>query len=253
MKAQVLLTGLGLGESPRWHDGRLWFANWGTGEIRAVDLEGRDEVVGRVETTVPYSIDWLPDGRMLVVSGQEGVLLRQEASGELAIHAELGGVFNEIVVDRRGNAYVNGGNVVVVTPEGAVREVATDIAWGNGMAITADNKTLIVAESHGNRLTAFDIGEQGNLSNRRVWAELGEGHYPDGICLDAEGAVWYADVPNQHCVRIREGGERLETVEVDRGALPACWVGPMARRCSSWRPSGMAWSGSWTGWGVGRC
>ena len=227
MKAQVLLTGLGLGESPRWHDGRLWFANWGTGEIRAVDLDGRDEVVARVETTVPYSIDWLPDGRMLVVSGQEGLLLRQEPGGELVTHADLTGfgeVFNEIVVDRRGNAYVNGGNVVVVTPEGAVREVATDIAWGNGMAITADGVTLIVAESHGNRLTAFDIDEQGSLRNRRVWAQLGETHYPDGICLDAEGAVWYADVPNQHCVRVREGGAVLETVEVDRGCF-ACMLG----------------------------
>ncbi len=225
--AQVLLTGLGLGESPRWHDGRLWFANWGTQEIRTVDLDGRDEVVARVETTVPYSIDWLPDGRMLVVSGQEGLLLRREADGSLVTHADLRGlgqVFNEIVVDARGNAYVNGSNVVVVSPDGVAREVATDIAWGNGMAITVDGSTLIVAESHGNRLTAFDIGEDADLANRRVWADLGEDHYPDGICLDASGAVWYADVPNQHCVRVREGGEVLETVDVDRGCF-ACMLG----------------------------
>lgn len=226
-KPRVLLTDLGLGESPRWHDGRLWFANWGTREIRAVDLDGRDEVVALVDTTVPYSIDWLPDGRMLVVSGQEGLLLRQEPSGELVTHADLRGVgqvFNEIVVDANGNAFVNGSNVVVVTPEGVVREVATDIAWGNGMAITADGQTLIVAESHGNRLTAFDIGAAGSLANRRVWADLGADHYPDGICLDASGAVWYADVPNQHCVRVKEGGEVLETVEADRGCF-ACMLG----------------------------
>src|SRR6266487_5557757 len=121
-KPQVLLTDLGLGESPRWHDGQLWFANWGTGEIRTVDLEGRSEVVARVETTVPYSIDWLPDGRMLVVSGQEALLLRQEADGSLVPHADLSGlgsVFNELVVDARGNAYVNGSNVVVVRPDGS--------------------------------------------------------------------------------------------------------------------------------------
>jgi sugar lactone lactonase YvrE len=232
MKAEVLLTGLGLGESPRWHAGRLWFANWGTQEIRAVDLDGRDEVVARVNTTVPYSIDWLPDGRMMVVSGQERLLLREEPGGELVTHADLralGEVFNEIVVDARGNAFVNGSNVVVVTPGGESREVATDITWGNGMAITADGGTLIVAESHGNRLTAFDIGENGGLRDRRVWAELGKGHYPDGICLDAERAVWYADVPNQHCVRVREGGEVLETVEVDRGCFACMLGGPEGR------------------------
>jgi sugar lactone lactonase YvrE len=226
-KPQVLLTDLGLGESPRWHDGQLWFANWGTREIRTVDLGGRSEVAAMVDTTIPYSIDWLPDGRMLVVSGQEGLLLRQEADGSLVTHADLsglGGVFNELVVDARGNAYVNGGNVVLVTPDGSAREVATDIQWGNGMAITADGSTLIVAESHGNRLTAFDIGSDGSLANRRVWADLGDGNYPDGICLDADGAVWYADVPNKHCVRVREGGEVLETVEVDRGCF-ACMLG----------------------------
>lgn len=233
VKAEVLVTGLGLGESPRWHDGRLWFANWGTGEIRAVDLDGRDEVVARVDTLIPYCFDWLGDGRLAVVSGMAGVLLRQEADGSLATHADLrelaGGFLNEIVVHPNGNAYVNGGVIVLVKPDGEVRKVADELAFGNGMAITADGHTLIVAESYANRLTAFDIQDDGSLANRRVWAHLGEGNFPDGICLDAQGAVWYADVPNQHCVRVREGGEVLQTIDVDRGCFACMLGGPDGR------------------------
>ena len=110
-----------------------------------------------------------------------------------------------------------------MTPDGAARQVADGVAFPNGMAVTPDNNTLILAESYGNRLTAFDIAPNGDLTNRRVWAALGEGT-PDGICIDAEGAVWYADVPNKRCVRVREGGEVLETVEVDRGCF-ACMLG----------------------------
>jgi len=230
---RTLLTGLAIGESPRWHEDRLWFANWGAQEVVAVDLDGDSEVVTRVPTTIPFSIDWLPDGRLLVVSGREALLLRQEPDGSLVTHADLSGVnevFNEIVVDGRGNTYVNGassdlsapGIVALVTPDGSARQVADGIAFGNGMAVTSDNSTLIVAESHGNRLTAFDIAD-GGLSNRRVWADL-PGGFPDGICLDADGAAWYADVPNQHCVRVREGGEVLQTVELDRGCF-ACMLG----------------------------
>jgi len=231
---RTLLTGLAIGESPRWHEERLWFANWGAQEVVAVDLDGDSEVVTRVPTTIPFSIDWLPDGRLLVVSGREALLLRQEPDGSLVTHADLSGVnevFNEIVVDGRGNTYVNGassdlsapGIVALVTPDGSARQVADGIAFGNGMAVTPDNSTLIVAESHGNRLTAFDIAADGGLSNRRVWAGL-PGGFPDGICLDADGAAWYADVPNQHCVRVGEGGEVLQTVELDRGCF-ACMLG----------------------------
>jgi sugar lactone lactonase YvrE len=231
---RTLLTGLAFGESPRWHEDRLWFANWGAQEVVAVDLDGDSEVVTRVPTTIPFSIDWLPDGRLLVVSGREALLLRQEPDGSLVTHADLSGVnevFNEIVVDGRGNTYVNGassdlsapGIVALVTPDGSARQVADGIAFANGMAVTPDNSTLIVAESHGNRLTAFDIAADGGLSNRRVWADL-PGGFPDGICLDADGAAWYADVPNQHCVRVGEGGEVLQTVELDRGCF-ACMLG----------------------------
>ncbi|MER9061135.1 SMP-30/gluconolactonase/LRE family protein [Mesorhizobium sp. M0698] len=239
-QVQVVMNGLAFGESPRWHDGRLWFCNWGTGQIIAVDALGNSEIALTVPATLPYSIDWLPDGRLLVVSGCEGLVLRQEADGRLVTHADLRHLskspWNEIVVDGRGNIYVNGGGpapalgqhfgpgtIVQVAPDGSVQQVAENLAFANGMAVTPDNKTLVVAESHANRLTAFDIAADGGLSNRRVWADLGNG-FPDGICLDAEGAAWYADVPNRHCVRVREGGAMLESVDVDRGCF-ACMLG----------------------------
>jgi sugar lactone lactonase YvrE len=184
----------------------------------------------------PMCIDFLPDGRLLVVDSAQRRLLRREPDGSLVTHADLSAVstkpWNDIVVDDRGNAYVNtigfdfpGGDfapglVVLATPDGAVRQVAADVAFPNGMAITPDGGTLIVAESYANRLTAYDIGADGGLGNRRVWAET-PGDHPDGICIDAEGAVWYADVGNQHCVRVREAGEVLATVNLDRGAF-AC-------------------------------
>ncbi|HMD22231.1 MAG TPA: SMP-30/gluconolactonase/LRE family protein [Alloacidobacterium sp.] len=228
-EVQTLLTGLGFGESPRWHQGRLWFSNWGAQEIVAVDLNGNSQVVVRVPTTIPFCIDWLPDGRLLVVSGREGLLLRQESDGSLVTHADLTPIsnqgWNEIVVDGRGNIYANGGPgiIALVTPDGTARQVADGIAFPNGMAITPDNKTLIIAESHGKKLTAFDIMADGTLSNRHVWADLGDG-CPDGICIDAEGAVWYGDVPNKRCVRVREGGEVLQTINIDRGCF-ACMLG----------------------------
>ncbi|AZO42527.1 SMP-30/gluconolactonase/LRE family protein [Mesorhizobium sp. M7D.F.Ca.US.005.01.1.1] len=242
--ARLVTEGLAFGESPRWHDGRLWLCNWGTGEIVAIDAGGNKEVELTVPAVLPYSIDWLPDGRLLVISGREGLLLRQEADGRLVTHADLHDLskspWNEIVVDGRGNIYVNGGGpapapgehfgpgtIVLIGPDGAVRQVAEDIAFANGMAVTPDSQTLIVAESHANRLTAFDIAADGSLANRRIWADL-DG-YPDGICLDAEGAVWYADVPNKHCVRVREGGEVLQTVTVDRGCF-ACMLGGADRQ-----------------------
>ena len=236
---QILLTGLAIGESPRWHEDRLWFSNWGAQEIVAVDLEGECEVVARVPTTGPFCIDWLPDGRLLVVAGQEAKLLRGNLDGSLSTHAELESIskrpWNDIVVDGRGNAYVGNigfdfpegefapGILALVTPDASARPVADGVAFPNGIVVTPDNSTLILAESYGNRLTAFDIAADGGLSNRRVWADLGDG-VPDGICLDAEGAVWYGDVPNKRCMRVREGGEVLQTVELDRGCF-ACMLG----------------------------
>jgi len=228
-EVQTLLTGLAMGESPRWHEDRLWFSDWGAQEIIAVDLDGHSEVEVRTAFGLPFCIDWLPDGRLLIVSGREGLLLRREADGTLVSHADLrglsGGGWNEIVVDGRGNVYINGGPgiIALVGSDGQARQVADGIAFPNGMAVTPDNATLIIAESHGRRLTAFAIAADGSLSGRRVWADLGGG-VPDGICIDADNAVWYADVPNKRCVRVREGGEVLQTVNLDRGCF-ACTLG----------------------------
>jgi sugar lactone lactonase YvrE len=244
-EVQTLLTGLAFGESPRWHEKRLWFSNWGMQEVVAVGLEGRSEVMVRVPTTIPFSIDWLPDGRLLVVSGSEGLLLRRESDGRLVTHADLRGLseksWNEIVVDGRGNTYVNGagfnlmagekfapGIIALVARDGSIRQVADGIAFPNGMAVTADNSTLIIAESYGRKLTAFNIAPDGALQMRRVWADLASG-VPDGICIDADNAVWYADVPNKCCVRVREGGEVLETIKLDRGCF-ACMLGGPDRK-----------------------
>jgi sugar lactone lactonase YvrE len=234
---QTLLTGLAFGESPRWHDGRLWFSDWTAQEIIAVDPWGKSEVVIRLPfLSFPFSIDWLPDGRLLIASSSERPLLRQEPDGTLVDHADLRRGFNEIVVDRYGNAYLNGagfnplvgekfapGTITLVTLDGISRQVAEGIAFPNGMAITPDNSTLIVADSYNKQLTAFDIADDGGLSRQWVWAKLGAGT-PDGICMDTEGAVWYADVPNKCCVRVREGGEVLQKVELDRGCF-ACMLG----------------------------
>jgi sugar lactone lactonase YvrE len=232
-EARPLITGLAMGESPRWREDRLWFSDWGAQEIIAVDVDGRSEVAVRVAFALPFCIDWLPDGRLLIVSGRDGLLIRRERDGSLAPHADLRGIsakgWNEIVVDGRGNAYINGGpGIALLTPDGSVRQVADNFAFPNGMAITPDNSTLIIAESHGKKLTAFDIAPDGGLSNRRVWADLGSG-VPDGICIDAHGAVWYADVPNKRCVRVREGGAVLQTVNADRGCF-ACMLGGADRR-----------------------
>jgi len=205
--------------------------------VIAFDGSGNGEVMVRVPA-FNFSIDWLPDGRLLIVSG--ALLLRQEPDASLVTHTDLGGLpgpgSNEIVVDGRGNIYVNGpgfnlmtgeapkpGFVALVTPDGSVRQVADNVAFPNGMAVTPDNSTLILAESYAEKLTAFSIASDGTLFNQRVWAEV-KGDHPDGICLDAEGALWYADVGNRHCRRVREGGQVLQTVELDRGCF-ACMLG----------------------------
>ena len=236
---RTLLTGRGLVESPRWHGDRLYFSDWSAGEVLAVDLEGHSEVVARVRS-LPLCTAWLPDGRLVIVSSPDGRLLRREPDGSLVAHADLGRPgWNDIVVDGRGNAYVNGagfnpvageefrpGSVHLVTADGIVpRQVADDIAFPNGMAVTADNSTLIVADSYRRQLVAFDIGADGGLSGRRVWADLGDG-VPDGICADAQDAVWYADVPNRRCVRVAAGGTVRQTVDLDRGGFACVLGGP---------------------------
>lgn len=231
----IVLDGVVFGESPRWRDGRLWFSDWGAGQVLSLAADGTPTIEAEVDS-FPMCIEFLPDGRLLVVSSAARQLLRREPDGSLVPHADLAPVsskpWNDIVVDGRGNAYVNNiefdfpdeeftpGIVVLVTPDGAVTPVADGLAFPNGMAITADGATLIVAESYAEQLTAYDIADDATLTARRVWAAT-PGDHPDGICLDADGALWYADVGNQHCVRVREGGEVLATVELDRGAF-AC-------------------------------
>jgi sugar lactone lactonase YvrE len=238
---RVLLDGFGMGESPRWHEGRLWFSNWGSNEIVAVDLEGNAEIIGAGGGGSGWAVDWLHDGRMLVTGGE---LLRVEPDASRVRHADLRQVspygWSELTVDGRGNAYVNTinfdfanfgdviasgtapGKIALVTADGTAREVADGLAFPNGMAVAPDNDTLIVAESFAARLTAFDIGADGGLSNRRVWADV----TGDGICLDAEGAVWCSAVGADGNVvqRVREGGEVLDRIDVDRPCY-ACMLG----------------------------
>jgi sugar lactone lactonase YvrE len=226
---RVLADGLGFPESTRWRDGRAWICNWGSGEVLALAADGEREVIARLAPpTIPFSIDWLPDGRLLIVDGPQRQLLRQERDGRLEVTAELSvpesGPFNEIVVDGAGNAYVNGGegSVVCVGLDGSIRHVADGFNWPNGMALVDDDRTLIVADSHAQQLVAFAVGDGDALSGRRVWADLE--HAPDGICADAEGAIWVASVPGRRCTRIGEGGAVLDTVSVDRGCF-ACMLG----------------------------
>ena len=237
---KVLMSGLVFGEQPRWHDGRLWFSDWGTREVIAVDLEGNSEAF-LDGPSFPLCVDWLPDGRFVVVSARDGLLLRRESDGSLVTHADLRGLSrpapgNELVVDGRGNAYVNGGGfdlmageefspgiIALISPDGAARKAAGDLEFPNEMLVTPDESTLIVAESYTKRLTAFDVADDGTLSGRRVWADLHDG-VPDGICLDAENCIWYGDVPNRRCVRVREGGEVVQTIDLDRGCF-ACALG----------------------------
>lgn len=228
-ETRVVLDGLGFPESTRWHDGRTWLCNWGAGEVLAVTGDGEREVVTEVAApTIPFSIDWLPDGRLLLIDGPRRLLLALEPGGELEVAADLTGLsdgpFNELVVDAAGNAYVNGGrgSVVCVRPDGGVRVVAEGFAWPNGMALIDDDRTLVVADSHAEQLTAFAAAEDGSLSDRRVWAQLE--YAPDGICADGDGAIWVGSVPGQRCTRVREGGEVLDTVAVDRGCF-ACMLG----------------------------
>lgn len=238
----VLLDGFGMGESPRWHGGRLWFSSWGTDEIVAVDLDGTSEVIGPGGGGAGWAVNWLPDGRMLVTGSE---LLRVEPDGSRVRHANLSDLspygWSEVTVDGRGNTYVNSlnfdfadfsetlasdkapGKIALVTADGSAREVADGLAFPNGMAVTPDNRTLIVAESFAARLTAFDIAADGSLSNRRVWADV----TGDGICLDAEGAVWCSAVGEEGgstVLRVREGGEILDRIEVDRPCY-ACMLG----------------------------
>jgi sugar lactone lactonase YvrE len=244
LKTRPVLDDLAFGEGPRWRDGRLYFSDMHSQQVLAVDLDGRREEIVRVDAD-PSGLGWLPDGRMLVVSMQDRRVLRRESDGTLVEHADLSGLAtfhcNDMVVDRRGNAYVGnfgwdlhaGGTpktavLVLVTTDGAARVVADGLEFPNGCVITEDGGTLIVGETMGQRLTAFDIQPDGGLENRRTWAQL-EGILPDGIALDAAGGIWVASPISHGCFRIQEGGTLTHKVEVDTQAF-ACMLGGPERR-----------------------
>lgn len=232
---QLLLEGLAFPEGPRWHDGRLWFSDVLSTEVLAVDLDGATEGIVEVPA-LPSGLGWLPDGRLLVVSVDDRRILRLEGH-ELVEHADLSALAsfgcNDMVVDATGRAWVgcsdNGGmpspassELMLVEPDGRTSVVDPALAFPNGAVVTPDQATLIVAETFGARLTAFTLDENG-ARERRVWADL-PGAVPDGIALDAQGAIWYADPLRNECVRVREGGEVLDRVATPQPCF-ACALG----------------------------
>lgn len=245
---QVLLDGLVFPEGPRWYEGRLWFSDMHAHEVVAVDLDGVRETIVEVPNQ-PSGLGWLPDGRLLIVSMTDRKLLRLDPDGlyEVAdVSAHAPWHCNDMVVDAEGNAYI--GNfgfdlaaqaeprattIVRVTPDGEASVVADGLEFPNGTVITPDGKTLIVGESWGRRLTAFDIADDGSLTNRRVWADLAKNGVgpPDGICLDAEGCIWVA-VPTLPgaAARVAEGGEVVERIEVEEFGVYACMLGGPERK-----------------------
>ncbi|PDH35785.1 MAG: gluconolactonase [OM182 bacterium MED-G24] len=242
-KPEQVATGFSFTEGPRWHDGQLFFSDFYNYKVRSVDAAGNVETVVHVEHQ-PSGLGWLPDGRMLVVSMTNRKLLRMESDGALSEHADLSEIAafhcNDMAVDELGRAWVGnfgfdneGGQpgpatLAQVMPDGTVRAAADGLMFPNGTMISPDGKTLVVAETYARRLTAFDIADDGTLSNRRLWAETGD-HWPDGCCMDAEGAIWVADPRGGCVVRVLEGGEVTEQIDTGRGAF-ACVLGGNDRR-----------------------
>lgn len=225
-------------ECPRWRDGRLWVSDYWGGRVSAIAPDGTSETVAEVPTS-PSGLGWLPDGTLLVVSMMDSKVLRVDG-GVTSVHADLsehaGPQANDMVVDASGRAYVStidylafaempATNLVRVNPDGTVAVAAAGLSFPNGSVITPDGSTLIIAESWAGRLTAFDIASDGTLDNRRVWAALPEGSAPDGMDLDAEGAVWVADVASNRAIRVREGGEIVDEVGVGDLHVIACALG----------------------------
>ena len=242
---RVIASGFGFVEGPRWRDGLLWFSDMGDKLVRTVDLDGNVAEVVRVEAR-PSGLGWLPDGRLLVVAMNDMAVMRLEPDGTLVLHADISSLAsapcNDMVVDSRGNAYVGNpgydmrnppdplpaAELVLVRPDGSAEVVDRELVFPNGPVVTPDGRTLIVAETMGRRLTAFTIDEDGRLSDRRLFADLGR-RGPDGIALDSEGCVWFADAFGDACVRVREGGEVTDVIETGRGCFACALGGPEGR------------------------
>jgi sugar lactone lactonase YvrE len=249
----VVVDGFSYLECPRWHDGRLWVSDFYTEQVVAIDGRGGVEVVAEVPQQ-PSGLGFLPDGRLLVVSMRDHRVLVRDEPGKLAVHADLSGVvsgvLNDMVVDDRGRAWVGnfgfdlmGGaslrytTLTRVDADGSVSVAAEDLGFPNGMVILPGD-VLVVAETFAGRLTAFDIGEDGELSGRRVWAQFGPAPQtddvgeavqrlevaPDGICADAEGAIWVADAVHNRVIRVQEGGRILDEINAGTGVF-ACMLG----------------------------
>lgn len=241
---KVLLDDLCFGEGPRWHDGRLWFSDMHDHKVLALGLDGRAEVIAEVPQQ-PSGLGWTPDGTLLVVSMVDRRLLRLDGTTLVEV-ADLSSLAswhcNDMVVDATGRAYVGNfgfdlhvdsfeyrpAELILVEPDGRARIVADDLAFPNGTVITPDGRTLIVGESFAARFTAFDIAPDGSLTNRREWAKCPSGT-PDGCCLDAEGAIWYASPVSDECVRVAEGGRLLDRIPLRKHAY-ACMLGGPDRR-----------------------
>ena len=246
---RLLCDGIYFGEGPRWHDGRLWFSDFFARAVKSTSPAGDL----RTEFTIddqPSGLGWMPDGSMLVVSQVKRKLLRRTSDGTISIHADLSGVAtfhcNDMVVDATGRAYIGNfgfdldkeleargaesviashgtANLACVTPDGKVSVAATDMHFPNGSVITPDGKTLIVGETLGGCLTAFDIGRDGALANRRQWAPTWP-RIPDGIALDAKNRIWIANPIAPECALIAEGGEVVEVIETGQPCY-ACMLG----------------------------
>jgi sugar lactone lactonase YvrE len=240
----IVLDGLAFPEGPRWHDDRLWFSDQHAKHVHAMDVDGKDEIIVEVPGQ-PSGLGWLPDGRMLVVGMHDRAVHRLEG-GALVLHADLSalapGQCNDMVVDKTGRAYV--GNfgfdmyagaepratcVIAVEPDGAARVAADGLGFPNGSVITPDGKTLLVGESMGGQIRAFEIGPDGSLSNPRVWAKL-HGATVDGMCLDADGAIWAACPFTGRVQRVLEGGDIAEEIKVTHPGAFACMLGGPDRR-----------------------
>jgi sugar lactone lactonase YvrE len=267
LETKILLEGLEFPEGPRWHDGKLWFSDMDALKVMTVDLNGNAEIIIEVPGQ-PSGLGWLPDNRLLVVSMTDRRLLRLDPDGlvEITDLSELASFHcNDMVVDHKGRAYVGNfgfdfsdtsatpklAEIVMATPDGGARIVADQMSFPNGSVITPDGKTFIVAETGASCLTAFTIEPDGSLTKRRIWAQLddpglGERVAPDGICLDAERAVWVASPSgNNEVLRVLEGGEVTHRIKVENQPFAVMLGGPDRRIlfiCTSLmkpRPSGL--------------
>ena len=241
-ETKVLVDGLVFGECPRWHEGKLWFCDVHAYQVMTTDLEGKTDIIVEVPAR-PSGLGFMPDGKLMIVSVRNSQLLRLDSEG-LTLVADMSDkavICNDMVVDYQGRAYIGSYGysldtmesgkpawITMVQPDGRTRIVADEIDFPNGTVITPDGKTLIIAETLGFRLTAFDIEPDGSLSGRRIWAQLDE-ETPDGICLDAEGAIWVASPRTSEVIRVQEGGEVTRRIKLSTEAF-ACMLGGPDRK-----------------------